>query len=197
MADPIKAIFTPIFGVNNEVIGTLSTGIDFEDNKKLVSNVNNLSETVKQVTESTSQVAESATNLADSGQNAIAMVQELNQKNNDTTEILEFIKGIAAQTNLLGLNASIEAARAGEYGRGFAVVAEEVRKLAVQSQEAVKNIQKTLDDMSNAVSGISDIIETTGSISQEQAAATEEILSNIEQINKAAIDLNEFVARYN
>lgn len=193
----IKAIFTPIYGVNNEVIGTFSSGIDFEHNKKLVNNVANLTETFKQVTEGASQVAESATSLAESGQSAVTMVQELNKKNNETTDILEFIKGIAAQTNLLGLNASIEAARAGEHGRGFAVVAEEIRKLAVQSQDAVKNIQKILQEMNGAVTQISNTIETTGSISEEQAASTEEILSSIEEINDAVKDLNIFVGRYN
>lgn len=192
----IKTIFTPIYGLNNEVIGTLSSGMDFDNNEKLVNNVTSLAEVVKQVVESTTQVAEAAESLAESGQNAIEMVHVLNKKEKDTAEILEFIKNIAAQTNLLGLNAAIEAARAGEHGHGFAVVAEEVRKLADQSQNAVKNIQKILTEMSQSVSEISNTIESTGAISQEQAASTEEILSNIEQINHTIQDLEVFVERY-
>ena len=65
---------------------------------------------------------------------------------------------------------TIEAARAGEQGRGFAVVAEEVRKLAEQSREATEKIQSTLNEMNKAVEGISKTIETTGAISEEQAA---------------------------
>lgn len=124
------------------------------------------------------------------------MVEELNNKKNDTSEILEFIKGIATQTNLLGLNAAIEAARAGESGRGFAVVAGQVRKLSDQSQEAVKNIEKILDEMNNSVNEINNTIGSVGAISEEQAASTEEILSRIETLNETIKNLQEFVEKY-
>ncbi|KGO15277.1 methyl-accepting chemotaxis protein [Clostridium botulinum] len=192
----IKTIFTPIYGVNNEIIGTLSSGIDFDNNNQLVENVQKLVENVKQVTENTAQVSEAAESLAKSGQNAISMVEELNNKKNDTSEILEFIKGIATQTNLLGLNAAIEAARAGESGRGFAVVAGQVRKLSDQSQEAVKNIEKILDEMNNSVNEINNTIGSVGAISEEQAASTEEILSRIETLNETIKNLQEFVEKY-
>lgn len=154
-------------------------------------------ENVKQVTENTAQVSEAAESLAKSGQNAISMVEELNNKKNDTSEILEFIKGIATQTNLLGLNAAIEAARAGESGRGFAVVAGQVRKLSDQSQEAVKNIEKILDEMNNSVNEINNTIGSVGAISEEQAASTEEILSRIETLNETIKNLQEFVENIN
>lgn len=64
----IKTIFTPIYGVNNEVIGTLSSGIDFENNKNLVTNVTALENIIQQVTESIEQLATSSENLAISGQ---------------------------------------------------------------------------------------------------------------------------------
>lgn len=192
----IKTIFTPIYGVNREIIGTLSSGIDLNDSVELVKSIENLAHATKQVTESVEQVAQSASSLAASGQEGVKLAQDLIVKNRQTAEVLEFIKNIAAQTNLLGLNAAIEAARAGEHGRGFAVVAEEVRKLADQSQEAAKRIQTTLQQMSAAVSEISKSIETAGAISQEQAASTQEISSNLENINDTAKKLEYFVARY-
>ncbi|MDU2064140.1 MAG: methyl-accepting chemotaxis protein [Sporomusaceae bacterium] len=193
----IKTIFTPIYGVNKEIIGTLSSGIDLNDSVVLVQSVSELAESTAQATQSVTQVAQSATELAAAGQQAIKLAQTLLEKNRDTANILEFIKNIAAQTNLLGLNAAIEAARAGEQGRGFAVVAEEVRKLADQSQEAVKKIQVTLKEIQEAVAQINKSIEVTGSISEEQAATTEEIASTLEQINTNAKHIEDYVARYN
>ncbi|SNV78660.1 methyl-accepting chemotaxis protein [Clostridium cochlearium] len=169
----LKTLFTPIYGVNNEVIGTLSSGIDFENNSKLVESVSNLAEVIKQITESINQVAQSAGSLADSGQDSIEKVNELTNKQKDTAQILQIIKNIASQTNLLGLNAAIEASRAGENGRGFAVVATEVRKLSEQSQESVKNIEAILKEMTDSVNDINNTIGNVGAISQEQAAATE------------------------
>lgn len=192
----LKTLFTPIYGVNNEVIGTLSSGIDFEHNRKLVEDVFNLAEVIKQVTESINQVAQSAGNLADFGQSSIEKVNELTDKQKDTAQILQIIKNIASQTNLLGLNAAIEASRAGENGRGFAVVATEVRKLSEQSQESVKNIEAILKEMTDSVNDINNTIGNVGAISQEQAAATEEILSSTEEINDTINELKVFVQRY-
>ncbi|MDQ0204970.1 methyl-accepting chemotaxis protein [Pectinatus haikarae] len=194
---PIKAIFTPIYGDNNEVIGTLSSGIDMESNNLLIKSVENISNSIQTAHQAINQVANSAGELAQTGQDSITQAVDLKERNKETTKIIDFINNIAQQTNLLGLNAAIEAARAGEHGRGFAVVAEEVRKLADQSKSATEQIHVTLGKINSAVDEIFKSIETVGAISQEQAASTEEINANLSHVSDSADKLKGFMANYN
>ncbi|WP_371747624.1 methyl-accepting chemotaxis protein [Terribacillus sp. DMT04] len=106
--------------------------------------------------------------------------------------ISDTVKGIADQSNLLGLNASIEAARAGEHGRGFTVVASEVRKMADTSKHSVEDISNQLNQITKSVAVMSEMVNKVmnsieknyGSIgelkgSYERIAATAERLSDI------------------
>lgn len=91
----------------------------------------------------------------------------------DTDQIIHFIKGIAGQTNILGLNAAIEAARVGEPGKGFGVVAEEIRKLAADSLSSVERIvtsMKLIQQDSGVIAGqIKDIDNGAGQIADAVA----------------------------
>ncbi len=88
-----------------------------------------------------------------------------------TDEIVDFIKNISNQTNLLGLNAAIEAARVGEAGRGFSVVAEEIRKLATVSAESVKNINSSLKQTQTSIEILNQKVLTIDHTVQNQASS--------------------------
>lgn len=87
--------------------------------------------------------------LVDEISQASDVIQQLSTDSNNVGAVLDVIRGIAEQTNLLALNAAIEAARAGEQGRGFAVVADEVRTLAQKTQQSTTEIQSILEQVQN------------------------------------------------
>lgn len=180
----------PVKNKKGEIIGAIGIAISLENREKLV----NLSESVAAMTQQASstvqELASSAGQMA-SQQNLLRELgKEVADQVNKTQEVLSFVKGIAKTSNLLGLNASIEASRAGESGRGFSVVASEMRKMAVNSSESIKDIENTLltikektDEMLNK------IVETT-TVIEEQSSATEEISATMQELSTSTDNLN-------
>ncbi len=133
---------------------------------------------------------------AEIGQSTV-IVDELAGSVRDIAKVLDVIRGIAEQTNLLALNAAIEAARAGEQGRGFAVVADEVRALAARTQAStgeieamIASVQSRADDAVKAMGNS----RTLASNTQELAKATGESLERIAQNIAGINDRNMLIA---
>lgn len=123
---------------------------DIAESVKGVLNLSEVSKnTSKEGAEIVSNFIEQINNINESIEISAKSVEELNEKSNQISSMIELITNISKQTNLLALNAAIEAARAGEFGKGFAVVAEEVRKLAEESSNAANQITTEVQSIQN------------------------------------------------
>ncbi len=128
------------------------------------------------------QSVESINDLASEVERAANVIKKLESDTENVGTILDVIKGIAEQTNLLALNAAIEAARAGEQGRGFAVVADEVRTLASRTQDSTQEIQRVIEELQSAARSAAEVMshsQDQAKLSVEQAAKTDSSLATI------------------
>ncbi|NMM62779.1 methyl-accepting chemotaxis protein [Clostridium sp. P21] len=189
---PIRVSAYPLFDDDtNEVVGTFSVTTPKEVASTLRSMSANLENNLTGISSTIQELAASASEIHANQQNLNDTINEITALSEKINEVSSFIKDIADETKMLGLNASIEAARAGEYGRGFGVVAKEIGRLSEQSKNTIPKITKLTQDIMAKVEASNKKSESSLSASQEQAAATEEITASIEEITSTSEELNK------
>jgi len=185
-----------LMGILTSEFSQLNGGM--KGNFQIITNdINKTKDAFVRVTELTSNAADSTQVSYDAVSATAQEISDLNNLVMDTTQAIELmdenvneitnvvnlIKDIADQTNLLALNAAIEAARAGEHGRGFAVVADEVRKLAERTTKATGEISITIQNLQQQSSGISENASNMSSIATNANETMDKFSNTMSQLN--------------
>jgi methyl-accepting chemotaxis protein len=187
VAGPLE-IVTPVAKVTAGMIA--STVRDEELKEVLRGQVQRLGQALEQAAGAIEEMAASAEEVASVSQTVASVAQNAQDQVKETGNVLEFIRRVSKQTNLLGLNAAIEAARAGELGKGFSVVAGEVRKLAEESNRSANEINDLLTRFQETMEQITQSVIQNNVITQEQARATQEITRMVEEVQKVGHELD-------
>lgn len=164
------------------------------DAAEAANNADKFSAEGKQVVTNTMQAIE---NLSSEVYSASTVIAQLEKDSENIGAVLDVIKGIAEQTNLLALNAAIEAARAGEQGRGFAVVADEVRTLASKTQQSTQEIQEMIEKLQSGAHSAVKVMNdgrAKAESSVEQAAKAGASLESITSAVSLIKDMNMQIA---
>ncbi|MTV49086.1 hypothetical protein GJ688_08850 [Heliobacillus mobilis] len=179
---PYRAVSIPIYE-GNRVVGAISTTTAMKNQLRIEAMAQSLEY-------STNQLAAMGTNITVAAEGLVTEIEAIatsGQRLMEGLDIMEkaiqLVDQVAAQTQLLGLNAAIEAARAGELGRGFSIVAEEIRKLALNTAENAKVIRNGLQQMVGNVKGNRIHLAEVERLAQSQAATTEEVSASLEDLH--------------
>lgn len=158
---------------------------------RLKNAANMLNESVTEIAATMEQMAASATDVSNNQESLNNEITKVNTMSIQINEVVDFIKDIADETRLLGLNAAIEAARAGEAGAGFGVVAQEIRKLSGDSKQTVSKIKDLVAKIQESISNTVRMGDSTSMATQQQAAAIQEVTASVEEMTGLSDQLNK------
>ncbi len=188
-----KASAVPLVDNNGKVVGAMAMRLSMKNQEMLNETSNAFASAYEEVVATTESMASSTQELSGMMETLSQKQEEMSEKIAAMEKMLRFVKDVAANSNLLGINASIEAARVGENGRGFEVVANEIRKMADNSTKSVEEIQENIQMVKQQASLLSEEITKIADISHNQAASAQEItasmqglLDYVENIEKVA-----------
>ncbi|MBI5891821.1 MAG: methyl-accepting chemotaxis protein [Nitrosomonadales bacterium] len=173
---------------------TVSIGV-MSENADKAGELTSLSE--KQASDGMNVVSATTTtigNVAERMTQASITMEELAQKVNSVSGIVQTIRDIADQTNLLALNAAIEAARAGEQGRGFAVVADEVRKLAELTTKSTQKISQIVEGISQTTDAAVSAMQQVKELALDGATRTADVHKAVKLMDQSALDVGKAVS---
>lgn len=189
--EPLTIANYPLYDDENEnIVATLGIVTPKKTAVSLREMANNLENSLEGIAAAIEQLSASATEIHANEGSLNTDINEIIHVSEQINEISAFIKEIADETKMLGLNAAIEAARAGDAGRGFGVVAEEIRKLSAQSKSTVPKIKQLTDTIKRKVEEASRKSNMSLDASQGQAAAAEEIAASIQEITSMSAELS-------
>lgn len=189
---PLRILVSPFYDEDTkEMIGALNIVRPKTIELSLRDMADSLKNGLTQIAATIEELAASATDIHANQQRLNVNIQKITATTEEINKISTFIKNIANQTNMLGLNAAIEAARVGEAGKGFSVVASEIRQLSEKSKNTVAEIEKLTNEIRSNVAESNNQSHISLASSQEQAAATEEITASLEEITSLSDELSQ------
>lgn len=188
----VKVIVEPI-NENGALVGVVGISINLSTQNTLRETSQTIAAMSEEITATTSELSAAAALFAKDLEQLRLQGNNIMTKIMHTDDILKFVSEVAANSNLLGLNAAIEAARAGEMGRGFAVVAGEIRKMAENSSNAVKDIKDTIFAIRQETAEIASTINNAAALGERQAAGVSEIAGSMEQLAASAANIEKIV----